>query len=124
MKRFNRSNGTKIQNSVANTVSISQAVKMMDWTIPRLHRNVENGTLKIVRLEGKRFKRITIQSLVELLKKELNALAKRSNAIKESLTVLQTMLDKEYEEHVIQFSPKYDVETFSYLNDPKNAELQ
>ncbi len=97
---------------------------MLDWTIPRLHRNVENGTLKIVRLEGKRFKRITIQSLVELLKKELIVLTRRSNAIKDSLTVLQTMLDKEYGEQAIQFSPKYDVETFSYLSDPKNAELQ
>ncbi len=128
MKRFNRSIGAKIENSavnsVANTVSITQAVRMMDWTIPRLHRNVEKGTLKLVQVEKLRFKRITIQSLVKLLKKELNALTKRSDSIKDSLTVLQTMLDKDYEENEIQSLPKYDAETFSYLSDPRNAELQ
>ncbi len=122
MKRFNKSNGTK--HSVANTVSITQVVEMMDWTIPRLHRNVKKGTLKFVQLEGQRFKRITIQSLAKLLKKDLNALSRRSNAICESLTVLQTMLDREYEENEVQSSPKYDVDTFSYLSDPRNAELR
>ena len=122
MKRSNRSDRTK--HSVANTVSITQAVQMMDWTIPRLHRNVEGGTLKLVQLEGQRFKRITIISLVKMLKKELNTLNRRSDSIKDSFTVLQTILDKEYEENVMQSSPKYDVDTFSYLSDPKNAELQ
>lgn len=122
MKRSSRSDRTK--HSVANTVSITQAVQMMDWTIPRLHRNVARGTLKLVQLEGHRFQRITIQSLAKLLKKELNTINRRSDSIKDSITVLQTMLDKEYEETEVQSSPKYDIEMFSYLNDPKNAELR
>jgi hypothetical protein len=113
-----------IENSVANTVSITRAVKMLGWTIPRLHRNVKNGTLQLVQVEEQRFQRITIESLVKLLKKELSAITVRSNSIKNSLTVLQTMLDKEYAKKEMQSSPKYDAETFSYLSDPRNAELR
>ena len=114
----------KSEYQMLNTLSQTETANVLGCLLPKVKRMLREGLLDQVNVTGARYKRIPTQQVIKLLREELQTITMRSNTIKNALMNMQTMLDKEYEENEVQSSPKYDVEMFSYLNDPRNAELR